>query len=385
MNKPSPKPLVIFKAGTHVDNDGREHTFSEADIAEIAASYEPDLAEAPLVVGHPELNAPAYGWARSLSVKDGVLFAEPHQVEPQFAGLVNAGRMKKISAAIYLPTTPGNPKPGKHYLKHIGFLGAAAPAVKGLRSAAFSADDGALEFSMPLRSLGHSLANLFQRLRDHLVEREGAEAADRIIPQWQIRDFDQLLTDSPAETDVAAIPTYAEAPAGAATLETDMSESNTAAQFAERETALTGREAGLAEREQRLADRETQARRDDAAEFAEGLVQAGQLLPRQKAPVVELLLALPADTALTFAEGDGQVKKPATEVLRTFLGDLPKQVDFREKGAAAVAADVGVANFAAPTGVSVDAGRAELYGKAKAYMREHPNTAFHDAVAAVGG
>lgn len=81
-----PARLAIFRAGKHTSVDGRTLEFSAADIAAIAAGYDPQLAEAPLVVGHPaSLTEPAYGWAKSLSAEDGVLYAEPHQVEPQFA------------------------------------------------------------------------------------------------------------------------------------------------------------------------------------------------------------------------------------------------------------------------------------------------------------
>ena len=67
------------------------------------------------------------------------------------------------------------------------------------------------------------------------------------------------------------------------------------------------------------------------AEFAEGLVASGQLLPRQKARVVSLLLNLPTDTPLEFAEGEQTISEPADKLLRGLLSDLPKQVDFAEK------------------------------------------------------
>src|SRR5579883_1263984 len=142
------KRLAIFRAGKHTSVDGRSVEFTPQAVREIADSYDPSALEAPLVVGHPQTDNPAYGWVKALSVdEDGTLYAEPQQVEPQFAEMVNAGRFKRISSSIYLPDSPGNPKPGRHYLKHVGFLGAAAPAVKGLPIASFAADDAALEFA----------------------------------------------------------------------------------------------------------------------------------------------------------------------------------------------------------------------------------------------
>lgn len=382
MNAPTAATLEIFKAGTHVAADGRKLTFTEVDLQAIADGYDPSLAEAPLVVGHPEMNAPAYGWARSLRVHDGKLYAEPHQVEPQFAEMVNSGRFKKISASIYLADSPGNPTPGKPYLRHIGLLGAAAPAVKGLRSAQFADGAASVEFSQPLTNLGSVLTDLFQRIRDRYIDKEGLQAADLIIPQWQIRSIGELTADRD-ERNAQDIAAYAAAP-NHKTTEIEMSDPQKTADFAAREQALADQKADIEKRAKALADREAKALRDDAVAFCEGLVSEGKLLPRQKSGAVELLLALPAGTALNFAEGDQSVSKPASEVLRDLLGSMAKQVDFGEKSAND-GGDIGLANFSAPQGATVDAGGQELFGKAKAYQASHPNVSWADAVAAVGG
>lgn len=355
--------IAIFRAGTHVAHDGRQVTFSEDDLKEIAESYDPQLLEAALVVGHPKTNDPAYGYAKSLSVEDGVLYAEPHQVDPEFAELVNKGRFKRVSSSIYLPDSPGNPTPGKKYLRHIGFLGAMAPAVKGLPSVQFAEDDGALEFASPFGGIGYYLVDIFQRLRDYFVERDGAEAADKIIPQWQIRSIDESMNRAEERTAVA----YAEP----ATLETEMEKND---------AEIAAKKAELELRERALLEREAKARRDDAMEFAEQLVKDGKLLPRQKAAVVELLLALPAGTTIEFAEGEQQVKAPAIDTLRALLNDLPKRLDFSEKTPSE--GEESEVNFAAPSGLTVDAAGLELHARATAYAREH-KVSYIDAVRAV--
>ncbi|MGO1072317.1 hypothetical protein [Lysobacter sp. CA199] len=372
--------LEIFKAGTHTAVDGTTHTFSEAAIAEIAESYDPALSEAPLVAGHPKLDAPAYGWAKALKAQNGMLYAEPHQVDAEFAQLVNAGRMKKISASIYLPSSPGNPKPGKHYLRHIGFLGAQPPAVKGLKSAQFAEGDGALEFSAPWGRLGYTLTDLFQRLRDHLIDTLGIEKTDLIIPQWQIREMGEITR---REAGDIADPYYA-APEGGLTLEsTTMSQPDKTAEIAAREQQIETQSTALQERERAINEREQTARRNDAVAFAESLVTSGRILPRQRAPIVELLLALPVGTSLSFAEGDQQVTKPAADALRTFLGELPEQMDYAEKSAEP--RQQGAVSFAAPDGLMVDPGELQLHARAKAYQAQHPGTGWLAAVQAVGG
>ncbi len=148
------KPLQIFRPGRHTAMSGAELAFSEADLAASAAAYNPALSEAPIVVGHPAHDLPAYGWIKSLAFADGGLEAEPDQVDPAFAEMVAAGRFKKISASFYPPESKNNPHPGVYYLRHVGFLGAAAPAVKGLRTPAFAEEDDAVvlevDFSEPV-------------------------------------------------------------------------------------------------------------------------------------------------------------------------------------------------------------------------------------------
>lgn len=150
MNTQNTPSFPIFKAGRHVSADGRIVDVSVDDLMEIAQSYDPTFSSAPLVVGHPELDDPAYGWVKSLSVVGDELVAVSENVEAQFAEMVNQRRFPNRSASIYLENTMGNPLPGKKYLKHVGFLGAAAPAIKGLAPVKFNGADAALCFNEPL-------------------------------------------------------------------------------------------------------------------------------------------------------------------------------------------------------------------------------------------
>ena len=148
-----PGGIEIFRAGRHIDDAGVAHHFSDADVDGMAASYNPALREAPLTVGHPKDNLPAYGWVKALARNaDGVLAITPHNVEPQFAEMVAARRFPKRSASFYPPQSPNNPTPGKWYLRHVAFLGAQAPAIAGLKDIQFSEDDagGAVCFSEPV-------------------------------------------------------------------------------------------------------------------------------------------------------------------------------------------------------------------------------------------
>lgn len=141
MDQNDAAPIRIFRPGRFLSMEGVEVNFSTADLQAIADAYDPARDPAPLVVGHPRTDDPAFGWVAGLSVEGGALVATPEKIEPSFAEMVRAGRYRKVSARFFPPDAASNPKPGSYYLKHVGFLGAAAPAVSGLGTVQFADDD----------------------------------------------------------------------------------------------------------------------------------------------------------------------------------------------------------------------------------------------------
>lgn len=141
--------IEIFRAGTHVDSAGNTRTFTPQDVQGMAAVYDPARHEAPLTLGHPDADRPAYGWVKSLTAtNDGRLLMMVDRLDPAFADGVRATRYKKRSASFYPPMAPNNPAPGHWYLRHVGWLGAQPPAVQGLADVNFgtAGDDGAVCF-----------------------------------------------------------------------------------------------------------------------------------------------------------------------------------------------------------------------------------------------
>lgn len=60
--------IHIFKAGTHTDMHGTKLPFTQSDLAACVKAYDPSVHEAPLVIGHPKTEDPAWGWVKSLSL-----------------------------------------------------------------------------------------------------------------------------------------------------------------------------------------------------------------------------------------------------------------------------------------------------------------------------
>jgi hypothetical protein len=54
-----------FRAGTRTDASGARVTITAKDLSGSAAAYDPSIRPAPLGIGHPKREDPAYGWLRS--------------------------------------------------------------------------------------------------------------------------------------------------------------------------------------------------------------------------------------------------------------------------------------------------------------------------------
>ena len=346
------KRLHLFKPGRHTAASGATLDFSAAQLQATASAYDPAKHEAPIVVGHPTHDAPAYGWVKSLGFAEGDLDAEPHQVDAAFAELVAAGRYKKISASFYTPDAPTNPVPGVYYLRHVGFLGAQPPAVKGLKSAEFAdAEIGVIEFA---DVIDLSNSGLWRNLRDWFIEQFGKDKADNVLPDYLIA---QLQTAA-AQESAGALPysenqttrttmTPAEIAAREAALKktTDEQTAKDVA-FAERETALTTKAATqaakdeeqrlkdvqFAERETGLTAEETKRAHGEIIAFAEVLVGEGRLLPVHKAGMVAFMSQLAPAQVIEFGEGAEKVTTPGAAWLREYLKVQPKLVEFKEVG-----------------------------------------------------
>lgn len=335
--------IHIFKAGTQTSMAGATLAFSEADLAGAAAAYDPALHEAPCVVGHPVLDAPAYGWVKSLTADGANLYAEPDQVNPEFAELVSAGAFKKVSAAFYSPTAKNNPVPGTYYLRHVGFLGAMAPAVKGLKPIEFSERELAdevvqveLEFSEVEDALVWALddtVRVLRSLRDSLIEREGTEAAEKVLSAWRLDAMAENVTRARAKLSQGATVAQAFAESPTTQESTTVSPEEAAALEQRAQTA----EAALATAQAALRASAVAANTAAHAAFAETLVAEARIASADAAVVTALLdFAEPAviegeQAPATVEFGEGDAKQPIGNAIKAFLQGLPQRVGTGEQ------------------------------------------------------
>ncbi|HGJ5880618.1 MAG TPA: peptidase [Arsenophonus nasoniae] len=320
--------LHIFKTGTHTDMHGNRIQFSEAAVAAMVQAYDPALYDAPIVIGHPALDAPAYGWVKSLVAQGTDVLAEPQDVDPAFAELVAQKRYKNISACSYSPDAPGNPKPGNWYLRHIGFLGAQPPAIKGLKPAAFSeAEEDVVEFADWNST---NSASLFARLRDFLIEKFGREATEAVLPAWQIDARRDAVQESdsvrPAFTENTPAAPASPTPSIPPTIEDNTVDEKETLRLAQENADLKRQ---LEARRQADSQAEQRQRHEMNAAFADSLVSEVRLAPAAKNVVVALLDAVECgDSPVAFSEGS--LTQPLGEAFRHVLKTSPPLVCFSE-------------------------------------------------------
>ena len=281
---------AIFKAGRHTDSAGIEREFSNADLDFIAANYNPSAHEAPLVIGHPKDNSPAFGWVKKLKRRGETLFAQFKQVPEELKEAVRAGHYKKVSVALYPNMT----------LRHVGLLGGMPPAVKGLGSVAFGANEDffSIEFNETQEQTEEDMGELERALADKAQAEAEAKAARDKLAQAEARA---------AESDQKAA--TAEQAAKEATEKAEAAE----ARFSEHQA------------QEMAKTRECQ--------FNE-LLKSGKAMPGDKDAVLAVATALSGASEITFSEGGEETKTPAEKLFWKILtgrkGDTTLLGEFAE-------------------------------------------------------
>lgn len=346
------KFLEIFKPGKHVASDGTEIEFSDADVEDIAKSYNPDIHEAPVVVGHPKTNAPAFGWIKSLLYDAGskILKAVPCQLNADFVEAVKSGAYKKISASFYTKEAPNNPTPGHFYLRHVGFLGAQPPAIKGLKAVEFSENEPTIELELDFADVDAAwndkyISRVLRSLKNFLIDKFTQEEADAAIPEWELEGLNTSAERTIAEGQAQDTATSYSEPAAP-------KESETPAVSKELE-AEKEKSAAL---EAELAKLKADKVQTSNTEFCEARLKEGRLLPAQKDRVLAIMNSL-ENTEIEFAEGD---KCSQLDALKGFLSSLSVQVNFSELTPPAAGDDTDLSD------PSVLAGKALEYQEAQA-------------------
>lgn len=312
--------VEVFKAGDHIDSKGRPISFSVSDLDQMVTNHQ--LGSAPAVVGHPTDKAPAYAWTDGLKRVGDCLFAKFRDINPAFESAVKAKTYPNRSLSTFKDKAHG------WRVRHVGWLGGVPPAIDGLAPVEFAAaEDEVFEFATATESLvwgRESVGRLLRGLREHIVAKEGIEAADDVLPTWQI--------DSVVESANAARTQLQEGQEGrlfnqpAGNEMTITPEQLAAAEARAREEATASVRAEFAAKDQELVQLRAERQRERINAQITGWKSAGKVLPAEEAGLAEFMASLEdAGAEFTFSAAGGQEAKktPAVFFAEFMAGRAP--------------------------------------------------------------
>lgn len=410
--------LDVFRAGEQTDSAGNTRTWSLADLDTIVERYNSQEAhEAPVVIGHPDTDKPAFGWVDKLERRGDTLYAHLKDLTDEFIEWLEAKHYKKRSIALYEDLL----------LKHIGFLGAVPPAVKGLKNPEFlDADSISIEIESseqavmltPDKFAEHSstgadkeLQELISKVR-HLFNSDGKiksqflevpaelltkqqllqvineQATQKETEKFNLTNFinnlkrfnmDEQIKEmfakliewqeqaygAEAATQLSAkIDEFAAAYTPAAANDTN-APAEAAEQTSTQHSEQDERVAELQEKIQRL---ETQNRLREFNAFAETLIRDNKLVPAQTELVISALEMAHSQKKVQFNEAGKAKQREAVELVKELINSYPA---FNQLTAEAPKGNKPGTEYSEEfAGMEIDSEAFELHVKVRNYQAE---------------
>ena len=348
--------IAIFRPGKHAPG------VTAADAQRAAETYNPAVQEAPVVIGHPATNKPAWGWVKRLEFDKAknTLFATLKDLDKRFVDAVRKRRFPKMSASFYRAGAPGNPAPAGISFRHLGFTGAAIPAVPGLPEVNFAdddTDDNALSFDFTVEAAAW----------------DGGDGGDTVDLSEDIAFLKQRL--SKLEGDKMNKDT------------TKPDEKTSTVDLAQKQADLAALEASLKKRQVALDQAEAARLRREHADFVEKIAAEGKILPRQKEGWVSLMSLLGPEQTFNFTSKDSKdgvaSEGAALDFVKDALESLPPRIRYDEFAKAEGDAGGNVVSFKAPAGAQVEKSSLDFHQKIEAYAKKH-NLSYDESLRQLG-
>jgi len=207
------KFLELMRVGKFKDRHGVEYDITRGVLDKLVETFTPSKPPA-LLVGHPDVaKPPLFGVVDALKVAGDKLLFRPAKFAAEFAAMVAQGKFPGVSAGLDKDLSR---------LDHVALLSAQKPAIDGLAPVAeFSAQpegetvsldvtdvaaSGLAEFarrielvemSAPYWWMGSRLKDIggvLRGLKNSLIEADGVEKAEAVIPEYVIN---RLMEDPP--------------------------------------------------------------------------------------------------------------------------------------------------------------------------------------------
>ena len=248
----------IFNTGKHKDSKGRIKEWTTDDLDKIVYQSKNVHKDSPICVGHPQSNTPAYGWLTNVQRIGNGLYCEFKDVQKEFVEAVKKGLFKNRSLSL----------DGDLNIRHLAFLGAQAPAIKGLEHFCFADDSNAQTFEMT------EFSDIENESKDKNTENE----------RMKMEELEKM------------------------------------------QAQLSEKDAQIEKLQRQIAADEAAKKRQEFEDFCEKAIEKGNILPKHKECIVNILTACDDMKTFNFADGG---EKSAVDAVKEFVGSL-KLMDFKE-------------------------------------------------------
>lgn len=255
------KLCEVFKTGKHTDSRGNKKDWTIEDLDKIVYQFENVHKDAPICVGHPKSNTPAYGWVDKVKRIGEKLYVSFKNVLPEFKEAHEKGLFKNRSISLDKDLN----------IRHIAFLGAQAPAIKGLEPFCF----------------------------------EDSEDLQNI----EIADFSDI-DEEQAKKDK----------------EIEEKEKKRMETIEELQVQLSEKNDEIAKLQKQIAEDELARKTKDFEDFCDTAIAEGHILPKHKESIVNILTACDKVETFNFAD-DGE--KNAVDTVKELVNSL-KIMNFEE-------------------------------------------------------
>lgn len=302
--------IAIARKGKFADSTDVERNLDDDFLKAVVSNF--TAHNAPAVIGHPKENNPAFGWVSALRLNGDVLEAQFADTDDEFERMVADGKFRKRSASFYLGDKPS--------LRHVGFLGAVPPAVRGLPDIQFNdGEKTAVEISFN---------------EEKIMDKENENAADekKTFSEW-VKEIFGGQQPAPAPANFSA----ADAKSLISTAVTEVSEKLTT-DFNEK---LSAKDAEIETLTKQVNAVSSNGKRAEIVSFVESIPAESGKHFLKRAGIVEFLEACAAADAkdaekavVCFSEGDDgkkeEVKLSRLEWAKNLFEALPPMISFGE-------------------------------------------------------
>lgn len=363
----APKVFAELEAEVFAVGTWNSDKYNLHSLQELVSNFNElkDVVKPPAKIGHSESQdylkkegLPAAGWVDTIKLVGNKVIAHFKDVPKVIKDLIDKKAYKRVSAEIY--PTYKNPANGKIYnnvLRAVAFLGSETPAIETLSdiAALYNMDTQDFKtYGFDLEGIniikqsinkggetimgkykvsieGASKDDLIKKLSESLGEgvKVNVEDSSVVDADEQKRIDEEKKNKEIKDKRIEELSQQYEA---VTKLQGDKDKeiSDLKAQIAELQKKLEEKEGANADMMTKMAEAATATKLSAIKSFVKEQVTAGKLLPKDEGIVVALMGQLDDKSVVKFSRNDQEVSESMFEVLKKFISDRPKTIEFSE-------------------------------------------------------